>query len=322
MKQMTVKWIIAGACLLAAGLIGFAIVMSLKGWDFSALDSGKYETTRHEITQQVINISVDSKTADIVLAASPDGVCRVELFEREKEKHRVTVEDSTLSIQLEDTRKWYERISLFSFKTPKITVYLPAGEYGALSVNTGTGDIAVPETFRFTGADVALSTGDVLWRASCSGGLNVKTSTGDITLEELQAGEVSLKMSTGKVTVSKLDCGGSMSVKVTTGRASFSDVSCTSFSSQGSTGNISLSNVIASGAMDIRRSTGDVRFDKCDAAEMTVETSTGDVTGSLLSGKSFKASSHTGKISVPDTAGGVCRVTTDTGRIRLIIEES
>ncbi|MBR6498752.1 MAG: DUF4097 family beta strand repeat protein, partial [Clostridia bacterium] len=81
-----------------------------------------------------------------------------------------------------------------------------------------------------------------------------------------------------------------------------------------------LKDVIASGAMNIQRSTGDVTFEKCDAAELTIKTDTGDVTGSLLSEKVFIAKSDTGSVKVPETtSGGKCKVTTDTGKIKLVI---
>jgi hypothetical protein len=46
------------------------------------------------------------------------------------------------------------------------------------------------------------------------------------------------------------------------------------------------------------------------------------VTGSLLTDKVFIAQTSTGKINVPETtAGGQCRVSTDTGDILLTIAE-
>ncbi|MBQ1821155.1 MAG: DUF4097 family beta strand repeat protein [Clostridia bacterium] len=72
--------------------------------------------------------------------------------------------------------------------------------------------------------------------------------------------------------------------------------------------------------ISIERSTGDVRFEQCDAAELSIDTDTGDVTGSLRSDKVFIAQSHTGDVSVPgSTSGGKCRITTDTGDIRITV---
>ena len=70
----------------------------------------------------------------------------------------------------------------------------------------------------------------------------------------------------------------------------------------------------------IERSTGDVTLDGCDAETLWIKTDTGDVTGTLLSDKIFMAQSDTGKVEVPkSTSGGVCEVSTDTGKILLSV---
>lgn len=321
MKMITSKALLAAVCLIVIGLIVFAVAISILGWDFSALDSSRFETNVYDINGQVRDILLVSDTDKVTFVPTDDGSCRVELYEREKLKHRVTQEAAELKIELEDTRKWYDHIGLFQFKTPRITVYLPRGEYASLSIRTSTGDVSLPAGLSFESADISLSTGDIFCGASCTGTLNIKTSTGDIDVNSMSAGELSLKVSTGRVFVTQVSCPGNISVKVSTGKAALTNVSCANFASSGSTGDITLTNVVASGEMNIQRSTGDVKFEKCDAAELMVKTDTGDVTGSLLSEKVFIAKSGTGSVKVPETAGGgKCRVTTDTGKIRLTVE--
>ena len=321
MKMITSKVFLAAICLIVVGIIVFAVAMSILGWDFSALDSSKFETNVYDINSQVHDIVIVSGTDKITFVPTDDGSCRVELFEREKLKHRVSSENSELRIELEDTRKWYDHIGLFQFKSPRITVYLPRGEYASLSVNSCTGDVSLPAGFSFESADISLSTGDVFCGASCAGTLNINTSTGDIDVNSMNAGDLSLKVSTGRVYVTKVSCSGNLSVKVSTGKAALTDVTCGDFTSSGSTGDVTLKNVIASGAMNIERSAGDVTFEKCDSAELVVKTDTGDVTGSLLSEKVFIAKSDTGSVKVPETTGGgKCKVTTDTGKIKLTVE--
>ncbi|MCQ2427410.1 MAG: DUF4097 domain-containing protein, partial [Clostridia bacterium] len=83
-----------------------------------------------------------------------------------------------------------------------------------------------------------------------------------------------------------------------------------------------LKNVVTEGTIAIERSTGDVRFEGCDADELEISTDTGDVTGSLLSSKVFIAHSDTGRIDVPETtSGGKCKITTDTGDIKLSVKK-
>ena len=81
-------------------------------------------------------------------------------------------------------------------------------------------------------------------------------------------------------------------------------------------------NLLVDEKMNIERSTGDVKFDKCDASEIEVKTDTGNVKGTLRSDKIFITRSDTGKINVPETlTGGKCKITTDTGDIKISIFE-
>lgn len=83
-----------------------------------------------------------------------------------------------------------------------------------------------------------------------------------------------------------------------------------------------MKNVISKEKFSIERSTGDVMFDSCDAAEILVKTDTGDIKGSLLSDKVFITQTDTGSVDVPKTViGGKCEITTDTGDIRIKIQQ-
>lgn len=320
MKKMTKMWLIVAACFVLAGGAGFCFAMAENHWDFSLLGSRNMETVTREVTEEFRDIAIDADTEEIVFRPSEDGTCRVVCYESEKERHTVSVQNGTLSIQRVDTRAWYDHISLFSFASPTITVYLPRAEYGALSIEESTGDITIPQDFRFGSVNLRLSTGDVDCRASASGLMRIRTSTGDIRAEGLSAGEMDLSVSTGRVEALSLACEGSIAVSVSTGRARLMDVTCGSLTSAGNTGDIDLKNVLVKETISISRSTGDVSFDGCDAAELTIETSTGRVSGSLLTPKVFIARSDTGRVSVPETTtGGTCRITTDTGSIKVTV---
>lgn len=318
-RQTKTAWITA-AVLMVAGLALFAAVMTAKHWDFTAFNTAKYETNEYEVTEAFQNVTIDIGEADIAFALSEDGTCKVIAYEREYQKHTVTVENQTLTIGVTDTRTLRDRIALFAFGSPKITVYLPESTYAALVITGGTGDVELPDAFAFKSIDVTVSTGDVTCAASAAKLLKLSANTGDLSVENTAAGTLELTVSTGKVTVSSFACKGEIKVKVSTGHAALRDVTCKNLTSTGSTGDIVLSNVIVSEAMTIERSTGDVTFDGCDAAEITVKTSTGDVEGSLLSEKVFSANSNTGRINVPQTAsGGNCTISTGTGDIDITI---
>ena len=319
MKKATKAWLITAASLVLMGCILFAGVMSTLGWDFAKLSTVRFETNTHKVNEAFGNISVITDTADIVFALSNDGKCSVECYEEENAKHLVTVENGTLTVEVNEQKNPYDYIG-FYFGSPKITVYLPKTEYSTLSVKDGTGNVEIPRGFTFESTDISLNTGDVDFSAAARKTVKIKTSTGNISAKDTSAGDLDLAVATGKITVSGVSCTGDITVGVSTGETDLADVSCKNIISDGTTGRIFLNHVIAENKLSIKRSTGNVKFKGCDAAELYVKTSTGDVTGSLLTDKAFITETGTGKIDVPKTSvGGRCEIRTGTGNIEIKI---
>lgn len=292
-KKMKI-WLVCALGLILVGGIIFGGVMTVLKWNFSSLGAGRYETNRYDVGESYEDISIVADTADIAFVTATDGKTTVTVTEPKKAKHILSVENGVLKLSLNDQRRWYER--LFGFGGTKITVAIPAGEYGALQIYSKTGDVLVGKDFVFESAHIALSTGTVKYYASALGEVSLKTSTGDVEVENVSVG--------------------SLSLSVTTGDGELENVTAKSFSSSGSTGELSLKNVITEERISIKRSTGDIFIMGCDAAEIFAETDTGNVKGTLLSEKIFVAETNTGKIIVPEsTRGGICKITTDTGNI-------
>lgn len=320
MSETMKAWLIAAILLVVIGLIAFAVIMTIKGWDLTKLGTGKYETNTYELNEEFSNISIKSNTADIVFVPSDDEKCRVVCYEEEKAKHSVSVADGVLTVHVVDERKWYDYIGI-NFEAQKITIYLPEAEYSSLVVDESTGDIEISKAFKFESIDVSVRTGGVKCCASAAEAIKIAATTGDISVTESYAGQLELSVSTGNVTVSSVTCEGDVKVGVSTGKAYLTDIVCQSLLSSGSTGDIFLKNVIAAEKLSIKRSTGDVKLEGSDAAEIFVETATGNVEGSLLTDKVFVTKTDTGKINVPSSiTGGKCEITTDTGNIKITID--
>jgi len=320
MSKAAIIWLSIAASLVLVGSIIFVGVMTTFGWDFMKLSTNKYDTVDYEINEEFSNISIDVDTTDVKFVSSGDGKCSIECYEAEKMRHSVKVIDGVLTIEKNDTRKWYEHISITS-GSAKITVSLPVGEYGALSVKSHTGDVEISREFNFESIDILENTGDVASFASVSGGIKIETSTGSVKLSDVT-------------------CEGDVEVVVSTGKASLSRVSCKSLISKGSTGDLELNGVVASERFSIERSTGDVELkasraetllietdtgdvelEGSDASEIFIKTDTGDVEGTLLTEKVFITKTDTGRVRVPNSiTGGRCEITTDTGDIEISIQ--
>ncbi len=318
MRKKTIVGLIVATSLILIGAIIFGGVMMALDWDFSKISTVKYETNEYEINDSYKNIKVITDTADITFISAEN--TKVVCYEETKIKHSVTVKDDTLVIEANDTRKWYEYIGI-TFGSPKITVYIPAGEYGALTVNASTSDTEISKEFKFESIDISQSTGDVKCLASANGDMKIKTSTGYITVENITTRSLNLAVTTGDIVVSDTKCVGDLSVKVTTGKVELENIRCSNVISTGDTGDITLTNVITDKSIDIERTTGDIKLNGCDASELVIVTDTGNVKGTLLSDKVFIAKTDTGSIKVPETtSGGKCKITTDTGDIKIEIK--
>ena len=321
MRKITKIWLIIATSLIVIGLVMFAAVMNSFDWDFTKLNTYEYETNTHEINKEFSNISINTDTADILFAVSDDDKCKVICYEQENLNHSVDVQNDTLTIKIDDEIKWYEYIGI-NFSSPSITIYLPMDEYASLHIKGSTGDIEIPNEFKFENVDISLSTGDVNFLASVSSLIKIKTSTGNIQTKDISAGALDLSASTGNIVLSRVSCEGDIKIKVSTGKTNISNMECKNVISKGSTGDITLTNVIATEKFTLNRSTGDISFDKCDADEIYITTDTGNVKGTLLTDKIFIPQTDTGKIKVPKTTtGGKCEITTDTGDIIISIND-
>ena len=320
-KGTIILLIIAAALTLIGGAI-FTVGFAAGANEGESFVDAKYQNKTYGSDDEIKAIDVKSSVAYIKLLPYDKEGYLVKCFEEKNAYHSVSVKDGVLSIELQETRAWYDFISFFS-KPTHVTVYIPAGNYDSLTISSDTGEVYVQSYFTFNKADVSCSTGDVGFLASTENALSIKTSTGNVSLgngsDQFTHGNVSLTTSTGNVTAKKLSLK-DFTISVTTGKTNISDVTCDSLRSTGNTGNISMSNLLVKGTLSVNRSTGDVTFDKCDAAELYITTDTGDVRGSLLSPKIFLYDTDTGDVSLPGTTtGGKCKITTDTGDISFSI---
>ena len=334
MKKRSTYFSIA---VIVIGMLLMIISLGSCGFNFKKLDQKNYETNTHEITESFTSISISSKNADISFVPSESEKVSVVCVDKKKMLHDVSVNNGVLSINVDDERKWYDHITLFTATTPSITVYLPSGVYGALCIDSKTSDISIPGGYTFESINVDISTGDVVCSASSTNFIKINASTGDVNLSDLEAKDLSISLSTGDVileecsfenvyaktstgdhNVSSVSINGAYSLDVSTGDATLSNVSCGSFGSTGNTGNLSLDHVTVANTLFITRSAGHIKLNGSDAGEIYIKTSTGDVKGSLLTSKIFITKTSTGDIDVPaSTVGGRCEIKTSTGDIKI-----
>jgi DUF4097 and DUF4098 domain-containing protein YvlB len=222
----------------------------------------------------------------------------VVLFEQKNMKHSVKVNGDILEIEIKDTRKWYEYIGI-SLGSPKITVYIPKGEYGALTAKLSTGDIEIPKDFTFGNINLLTDTGEIEFCATVKGEAVINTDTGDVEIENTSFRRLDIKVDTGDVDIRAVEVSEDIVLET-------------------NTGDITLEKAAISGNLNIKTDTGDVELIDSDAKELRIVTDTGDVYGKFLTPKIFITETSTGDVHVPQSLkGGKCHITTDTGDIEM-----
>ena len=279
MKKTAIAILIAVVVVAIGGGLCFA-GLSTVNFRFRDLDRTEYTKSTYELSEPFREMDIRGYTADVDIVAGEGDTREVTVFESDREKYTVQVQDGRLIIRPveEGKSRWF--LFGFRFKGPQITLTLPKTEYASLQVELNTGDLSVRD-------------------------LDIET--------------VLVNLNTGRAEISSLKLK-SIVAHSDTGRLLLSDLSPVTAELSVNTGDLVLKNVICSGELRCESTTGDIRLTDVDALSLYLEATTGDITGTIRTPKTFSASASTGKVSVPATAaGGRCEAETSTGDIRLSI---
>ena len=283
---------LGGLTLLRAGLTAEA------AW--RSLDS--LVTNQYPVTASFTNISITDYYADVELRLSRDGAIRVTTRDAQDVNHSVEVVNGTLTISRPEPTMG-ERFFHDDDDDPEVILYLPAGNYGALTVSTTSGDIESAGQLNFSAAKLTTTSGDIELYGSVTGDLVCSTTSGDVELSCPTAGAVQIDTTSGDIELK----------------------SCylQSLRADTTSGDAELERVTAAGAITISSTSGDIELEQTDAASLDLSTSSGDVEASLLSGKNFSASSMSGRVNVPASTpnAGACTVSTTSGSIRITVRQ-
>ena len=244
------------------------------------------DPTAHEETVEITDafsaVAVQNRTYEMTVAASEDGTVRAVFDASPKMTCTASVENGVLTVRQTDLRKWYEKIfSWWKFGKRKLTLYLPAGEYGDLTVNSSSGGVAM--------------------------------KTGPFTF-----GNTDIQISSGSFTAEGLFCK-ALSVRISSGNAALSGCEAVSLSMKVSSGNMKLTETTVIGHSAVTLSSGSVMMEKFDAATAEIRVSSGNVKGTILTAKNFETETSSGTIRIPDSdsAAGKWKIKVSSGSVDL-----
>ena len=277
-------------------LTGVLVLLILAGLGRSIYLKSTEVTETYNIEESYTDIKIEGKGLEVSIYSS-NNENKVVYSENKKVTIETKVIDGVLTIKQNDNRKFYDM--LFNFSDFEVDLYLTEELINSLNIKGKVGDIEINKGFTFSNVDISNSTGDVEFKSNVKNNLSISNSTGDIEIENS-------------------NIGGSLNIETKTGDIELSNTNCNKLDIKVSTGDTELVNTLVTTDFKMDGSTGDVRFDEFDASNIEVSVGTGNVKGTIKSSKIFIAKSKTGSVSVPETVtGGVCKITTSTGNIKI-----
>lgn len=340
MKTTKKKAIITAIILTAAGAAVSLSAFAMAGFDPENLNTVDIVTQSLEIKDKFQSIKINCPGYDVRFVPSENGDCGVVFTGSDKLTLNAAVRDGTLNVGLTDNSSWYDHIGVFMFGDTGLTVSIPQGEYEELIAETSSGGIDVSGAFVLDRADIRTSSGSVRIRdiearsidiLSRSGGvscadiraedmLQANTSSGNIELNRIECKSAVAAAKSGCVTLSEIEAEDGIEVESYSGRISVSGLYAQSMDIQSKSGRVECTSALAKTGISVRTLSGSVIFDGCDAEEVSVETLSGSVSGTLLTEKIFFTETNSGNVDVPFfTEGGVCRVKTSSGNIKISV---
>ena len=136
------KKAIAAIALIAVGVLLAVTILPMLGIDFGRL-SRRYETEIYDLDEPIRGVALQGLECDVFLGYSDAGGCQVFTQEGPRLDCSVEVIDGILTVTRTDTRGWFDLLPIWKEDFPYMSVYLPAGEYELLDVQTASGDIYV-----------------------------------------------------------------------------------------------------------------------------------------------------------------------------------
>ena len=292
-------------------------------------------THEKDISDAFSAIAIQSEDCDVCILPATDGKTHISAALRRGHTLTAEVIDATLTVRVEDTRSWWQK--LFS-RSSLLTVTLGGSEYGDLTIEGKTGDIEVGDGFSFKNVEISLSTGDAsltsvtadaltftgstgdlaLSDVTVAGDIGIKQSTGDSMLTSVSASGLTLDGSTGDTYLTDLTVMGAIDTQRSTGKTVATRVAAASLSAVADTGRMEFTDVTTVGALTVTTTTGKSTHTNIKAGSVGIKADTGDVTLSgVTSAGALHIETSTGDITLANVLVGSMVLFADTGNVNL-----
>ena len=308
-KIFTIVCCALGGALLLAACALFVTGMALEDWDFTALNTARYQTRTQTFTG-IEDIDISYPFADIAVKTDEDAgeialsyPVRVDRDGNDLGYTQLTAEGGLLRLTAEEKPAWNFGISI-QVSAPQLVLTLPAQAFGDIAIGSDAGKIAVEGV---TCGNLLLSAdlGDIEAKDVSCTQLTATASAGAVAVYGGECESAQLTADLGEVRAEDVQCGALTSTSQL-GSAHIERLQCDKLSVEVETGGIELEEVTAQ-ATELAAELGDTDLRQVDAQELELIAQMGSIKGTLAgAGEDYTigVSANMGSSNIADRFGG------------------
>lgn len=276
----------------------FLLVGCTRGKDFTSF------TKEYEQTLTAINLSLD--ISDIDVKKTDGDKITLHYYDTEKNFYGIKEEDGVLTVSRSTDGELKEniRFGLGMKKYYKVSLSVPNGYEGEITLQTVSGDISVK--------DISAENQNV----------TVKSESGNVKAEDISVSTLSIDGKSSEIVIKNINA---EKVDVTTvaGEVITSNIECASYAVRGEAAEVDLKNV-SIGQASITLTSGDVDIDNAKiGSSVYISVTSGDIEADGLDASFCTATSKSGNIYLDNLwIGGGVYLISDSGDIEARISDS
>lgn len=308
-KIFTIVCCAVGGALLLAACALFVTGMALEDWDFTALNTARYQTRTQTFTG-IEDIDISYPYADIAVqtdeAAEEIALSypvRVDRDGNELVYTQLTAEGGLLRLTAEEKPAWNFGFGI-QVSAPQLVLTLPAQAFGDISIGSDAGKIAVEGV---TCGDLLLSAnlGDIEAKDVSCTQLTATASAGAVAVYGAACEGAQLTADLGAVIVEDMQCG-ALTCTSQLGSAHIERLQCEKLSVDVETGDIELEEAAVQ-SIELSAELGDIDLRQVDAQELDLAAEMGSIEGTLAGTEkdyTIGVTANMGSSNIADRFGG------------------
>lgn len=323
-KIFTIVCCALGGALLLAACALFVTGMALEGWDFTALNTARYQTRTQTFTG-IEDIDISYPFADIAVktdeAAEEIALSypvRVDRDGNDLGYTHLTAEGGLLQLTAKDKPSWNFGFGI-QVSAPQVVLTLPATAFGDISIGSDAGKIAVEGV---TCGNLLLSAdlGDIEAKDVSCTQLTATASAGAVAVYGGTCEGAQLTADLGAVIVEDMQCG-ALTCTSQLGSARIERLQCEKLSVDVETGDIELEEAAVQ-SIELSAELGDIDLRQVDAQELDLAANMGSIEGTLAGTEkdyTIGVTANMGSSNIADRFGGTRTLVaaTEMGDIRI-----